>query len=56
MTPKKKKAGPWQQAARETANREDRAMREKEKAARLANAKKQKRYRDSMKARGIKQY
>jgi hypothetical protein len=41
-----------QELERETANREGEAGREKEKKARNANAVKQKRYRDSMKARG----
>jgi hypothetical protein len=43
-----------QNPEREAANRETEQRREKEKAARKANAGKQKRYRESMKAQGYK--
>jgi hypothetical protein len=43
-----------EEIAREAANREAEQRREKEEAARRANAGKQKRYRESMKAQGYK--
>ena len=43
-----------QDPEREAANREGEQRRKKEKAARQANAEKQKRYRESMKAQGYK--
>jgi hypothetical protein len=44
-----------EQAARDAANREGEARREKERQVRRANAEKQKRFREGMKAEGFKQ-
>jgi hypothetical protein len=52
MASKKKSPKSPQDIEREAANREGEAKREKAKEARQANAEKQKRYRDSMKAQG----